>query len=148
MTNKHEARGPDTKPVVWARSEPGTAGSMRARASPTRISGLGSDRKLDTVGKPTTAHLPLSPLSPLFCTKTTLPAHLARILARFFRAKRAGPTRLGPLRTGLGQEIEPAGLDGSTRFSNRAWRAGPKTGRASSGPGRTGPGRTFGHLYH
>jgi hypothetical protein len=24
MSNKHEAREPDTKPVVWARSEPGT----------------------------------------------------------------------------------------------------------------------------
>jgi hypothetical protein len=25
MANKHEAREPDTKPAVWARSEPGTA---------------------------------------------------------------------------------------------------------------------------
>jgi hypothetical protein len=24
MANKHEAREPDTKPAVWARSEPGT----------------------------------------------------------------------------------------------------------------------------
>jgi hypothetical protein len=56
--------------------------------------------------------------------------------ARFFLAKRAGPARLGPLRAGLGQEIEPACLAGPARFSNRAWRAGPKTGRALPGPGR------------
>jgi hypothetical protein len=60
---------------------------------------------------------------------------LAR-LARFFRAKRAGPSRLGPLRTGLGQRIKPAGLEVSARFPNRVWRAGPKTGRASPGPDR------------
>jgi hypothetical protein len=73
-------------------------------------------------------------------------ARIARFSARFFRAKRAGLTRLGPLRAGLGQEIEPACLLGPARFSNRAWRAGPKTGRASPGPGRTGPGGPFGHL--
>jgi hypothetical protein len=56
----------------------------------------------------------------------------------FFRAKRAGPARLGPLRAGLRQEIEPACLVGPARFSNLAWRAGPKTGRASPGPGRAG----------
>jgi hypothetical protein len=33
-------------------------------------------------------------------------------LARFFRAKRVGLVRLGPLRAGLGQGIEPAGLEG------------------------------------
>jgi hypothetical protein len=43
------------------------------------------------------------------------------------------------LRSRLGQKIEPACLDGPVQFFNRAWRAGPKTGRASSGPG---PGRT------
>jgi hypothetical protein len=52
-------------------------------------------------------------------------------LARFFRAKRADPARLGPLRAGLGQEIEPVCLEGPTRFSNRAWWVGPKTGRAA-----------------
>jgi hypothetical protein len=45
MSNKHEAREPGTKPVFWARSEPGMA-----RAGPARISGPGSDRKLGTVG--------------------------------------------------------------------------------------------------
>jgi hypothetical protein len=54
-------------------------------------------------------------------------------LARFFRAKRAGPARLGPLRAGLGQEIEPACLDGPDRAQN--------------GLGFTGPGGPFGHLY-
>jgi hypothetical protein len=67
-------------------------------------------------------------------------------IARFFGAKRADPARLGPLRAGLGQEIEPACLDGPARFSNRVWRAGPKTGRASPGPGRAGPGGPFGQL--
>jgi hypothetical protein len=33
---------------------------------------------------------------------------LSPLLARFFRAKRAGPARLGPLRAGLGQGIETA----------------------------------------
>jgi hypothetical protein len=47
-----------------------------------------------------------------------------------FRAKRVGPARLGPLRAGLGQEIEPACLDGPTRFSKRAWRAGLHRARA------------------
>jgi hypothetical protein len=64
------------------------------------------------------------PFSPLFGT--------------FFRAKRVSPTRLGPLRAGLGQKIEPACLHGPARFSNRAWRAGPKTGRASPGSGWAG----------
>jgi hypothetical protein len=72
---------------------------------------------------------------------------IARFSARFFRAKRAGPARLDPLRAGLGQEIEPACLPDPARFSNHAWRAGPKTGRASPGPGRTGPGGPFGHVY-
>jgi hypothetical protein len=63
------------------------------------------------------------------------------LFGRFFRAKRAGPARLGPLRAGLGQEIEPACLAGPALFFNRAWRVGPKTGRASPGLGRTGPGQ-------
>jgi hypothetical protein len=37
MANKHEAREPGTKLAVWAPSEP------------ARISGSGSDRKLETV---------------------------------------------------------------------------------------------------
>jgi hypothetical protein len=41
------------------------------------------------------------------------------------------------LRAGLGQEFEPACLAGPVRFFNRAWRAGPKTGRAGQGPGQT-----------
>jgi hypothetical protein len=34
----------------------------------------------------------------------------------FFRAKRAGPARLGPLRAGLGQKSKPAGSAGPARF--------------------------------
>jgi hypothetical protein len=68
------------------------------------------------------------PVKPVFYTKTCLPARLARFSARFFRAKRTGLARLGPLRTGLGQEIESAGSAGPARFF----------GRASPGPGRIG----------
>ena len=53
----------------------------------------------------------------------------------FFRAKRAGPARLGPLRAGLGQKLKPAGSAGPARF----W-----PGFTGPGPGRAGP---FGHLY-
>jgi hypothetical protein len=53
----------------------------------------------------------------------------------FFRAKRAGPARLGPLRAGLGQKLKPAGTAGPARF----W-----PGFTGPGPGRAGP---FGHLY-
>jgi hypothetical protein len=42
------------------------------------------------------------------------------LTVRFFRAKRAGPARLGPLQAGLGQRIEFAGLEGPARFPNRA----------------------------
>jgi hypothetical protein len=113
MSNKHEAREPGTKPAFWARSEPSTT---RLYAGP---------------GQPGTARLALSPLSPLFYTKTCFSARIARFSARFFRAKRAGPARLGPLRAGLRQEIEPACLADPARVFNRAWRAGPKTGRAA-----------------
>jgi hypothetical protein len=44
---------------------------------------------------------------------------LSPLSARFFRAKRADPARLDPLRVELEQKIEPAGLEGPTRFSNR-----------------------------
>jgi hypothetical protein len=44
---------------------------------------------------------------------------LSPLSARFFRAKRAGPTRLGSLRAGLGQGIEPMGLERTARFTNR-----------------------------
>jgi hypothetical protein len=53
-----------------------------------------------------------------------------------FRAKWVVLARLGPLRAGFGQRIEPASLEGLARFTNRAWQAGPKTGHASPGPGR------------
>jgi hypothetical protein len=57
------------------------------------------------------------PLSPLF--------------GPFFRAKRTGPARLGPLRSGLGQKIKPAGSAGPARFlaGLHRTRAGP--GRAA-----------------
>jgi hypothetical protein len=50
----------------------------------------------------------------------------------FFRAKRAGPARLGPLRAGLGQKLKPAGTAGPARF----W-----PGFTGPGPGRAGPAR-------
>lgn len=67
------------------------------------------------------------PGKPAFFTKPCLPA-------RFFRVYRARPAFLDPQRATLGQEIEPVGFDGPTRFSNRTWQAGPR------------PGGPFGHL--
>ena len=49
----------------------------------------------------------------------------------FFRAKRAGPARLGPLRVGLGQKIKPAGSAGPARFLAELHRARAGPGRAA-----------------
>jgi hypothetical protein len=49
----------------------------------------------------------------------------------FFRAKRAGPARLGPLRAGLGQKIKPAGTAGPARFLAGLHRARAGPGRAA-----------------
>jgi hypothetical protein len=77
MTNKHEVHEPGTKPVVWARSEPGTT---RFYADPgwsgtNKRAGLG--QKTRHGGRYDTARLTLRPLSPLFNTKTCLPARIA-----------------------------------------------------------------------
>jgi hypothetical protein len=53
----------------------------------------------------------------------------------FFRVKRAGPARLGPLRAGLGQKIKLTGSADPARFLAGLNRA------------RAGPGGPFGHLY-
>jgi hypothetical protein len=66
------------------------------------------------------ACLPLSLSSPLFYTIPWLPVRLAHFFARFFCAYRDIHARLGPQWTGLRQGNEPAGLDGSAQFSNRA----------------------------
>jgi hypothetical protein len=111
---------PGMKPVVWARSEPGTARFYTGPGRPDtnkRVE-LGQETRHGGLAR----HGPFTS-KPVFYTKTCLPARIARFSARFFRAKRAG----------LGQKIEPACLDGPARFFNRAWRAGPKTGRASPG---------------
>jgi hypothetical protein len=139
MSNKHEAREPDTKPVVRARSELGTARFYAGTGRPgtNKRAGLGQETRHGGLARH--GQFTSKPVKPaFFYTKMCLPARIARFSARFFRAKRAGPARLGLLRAGLGQEIEPACLDGPAWFSNRAWRARPKTGRASPGPGRAG----------
>jgi hypothetical protein len=146
MSNKHETRESGTKPAFWARSEPGTARLYAGPGRPGTNKRAGLGQEIRHGGLARHGPLALSPLSPFFYTKTYFSARIGRFSARFFRAKRAGPDRLGPLRAGLGQEIEPACLAGPARFFNRAWRAGPKTGRASPGPGRTGPGGPFGHV--
>jgi hypothetical protein len=124
MANKHEAREPNTKPAVWARSEPDTARFYAGpgRPSTNKLVGLGQETRHGRLAW----HGPFTskPVKLAFYTKTCLPTRIARFSARFYRAKRVGPTRLGPLRAGLGQEIEPACLDGPARFSNRAWWAG------------------------
>jgi hypothetical protein len=132
MSNKHEAREPGTKPVVWARSEPGTARFYAGPGRPdtNKRAGLGQETMHGGLAR----YGPFSskPVKPaFFYTKTCLPARIDRFSARFFRAKRASSARLGPLRAGLVQEIEPACLDGPVRFSNRAYRAGTKTGRTA-----------------
>jgi hypothetical protein len=53
------------------------------------------------------------------------------LLGPFFRAKRAGPARLGPLRAGLGQKIKPAGTAGPARFLAGLHRARAGPGRAA-----------------
>jgi hypothetical protein len=121
MSNKHEAREPDTKPVIWARSEPGTARFYAGPGRPgtNKRAGLGQETRHGGLAR----HDPFTskPVKPaFFYTKTCLPARIARFFGPLFRANRAGPARLGPLRAGLGQEVEPACLDGPARFSNRA----------------------------
>jgi hypothetical protein len=138
MVNKHETHEPGTKPDVWARSEPGTA---RFYAGPgwhdtNKRAGLRQEIRYGGL-----ARHALFTYKPVFYIKTCLPARIARFSTRFFRAKRVGPARLGPLRIGLEQEIKPECLGDPARFSNHAWWAGPKTHRAQAGPG--GP---FGHL--
>ena len=49
----------------------------------------------------------------------------------FFRAKRAGPARLGPLRAGLGQKLEHDGTAGPARFLAGLHRARAGPGRAA-----------------
>jgi hypothetical protein len=113
MTNKHESREPDTKPAVWARSEPAT----------TRFY-VGPDRpvtnKCATLGQETShcglaRHDPFTskPVKSVFYTKT-------RFLARFFRTKGVESARLGPLQVEFGQKIKLACLDDPIRFSNHA----------------------------
>jgi hypothetical protein len=111
MVNKHEARELDTKPAVWARSEPGTARFYAGRGQPgtNKRAGLGQETRHGELDR----HGPFTskPVKPAFCTKLCLPAHLARF-SPIFRAKRVGPTRLGPLRARLKQKNEPTDLDG------------------------------------
>jgi hypothetical protein len=135
MTNKHEARESGTKLAVCARSEPDTTRFYAGPGRPDTNKRAGLEQETRHVGL--ARHDPFTS-KPVFYTKMCLPARITRFSTRFFRAKRADSARLGPLRAGLGQEIEPACLDGSARFSNRAWRARPKTGQASPGPSLAG----------
>jgi hypothetical protein len=131
MANKHEAHEPGMKPAVWAWSKPGTVRFYTGpgRPSTNKRARLGQETRHGGQAR----HGPFTPkpVKPAFCTKTCLPIRLARFSARFFRAKRAAPARLGPLRAELEQKIEPAGLDGPAQFSNRAWWAGPGPGQAA-----------------
>jgi hypothetical protein len=135
MANKHEARESGTKPAVCARSEPDTTRFYAGPGRPgtNKRAGLGQETRHVGLAR----HDPFTS-KPVFYTKMCLPARIARFSTHFFCAKWAGSARLGPLQAGLGQEIEPACLDGPTQFSNRAWRAGPKTGQASPGSSRAG----------
>jgi hypothetical protein len=120
MINKHEVRKSGMKPTVWARSEPGMDRFYTGPNRPDKNKrvGLGQETKHDGL----TRHDPFisKHVKPAFFTKSCLSARLARFSVRFFRAYRASLIRLGPLRAGLRQGNEPAGLNGSARFSNRA----------------------------
>jgi hypothetical protein len=96
MANKHEAREPDTKPTVWARSEPVTAWFYAGPGWPgtNKRVGLGQETRhggLAQHGPFTSKHV-----KPAFYTKTCLPGRIARFLAHFFRVKRTSPF-FGPL---------------------------------------------------
>jgi hypothetical protein len=82
------------------------------------------------------ARLPLSPPSPLFVLNRAYQSAFFVLI---------GPGRLGTERAGFGQKNKPTGLEGLTRFSNRAWRAGPKPCRAQRVQAESGG--PFGHLY-
>jgi hypothetical protein len=110
-----------TRSIAIPRSEPGTA-----RPDTNKRAGLGQETRhggLARHGPFTSKHV-----KPAFCTKTCFSAHLAR----FFRAKRAGPARLGPLQVGLGQRIKPAGLAGPARC--RRFETGGSPSRRVSVP--------------
>jgi hypothetical protein len=69
MSNKHEAREPDTKSVFWARSEPGTARLYAGPGRPgtNKRAGLGQDIRHDGLAR----HGPFSskPVKPAFFTQ-------------------------------------------------------------------------------
>jgi hypothetical protein len=91
MSNKHEAREPDTKPAVWARSEPGTTRFYAGPGRPgtNKRAGLGQETRHDGLAR----HDPFTskPVKPVFYTKTYLPTRIARFSARFFMLN--GPAR-------------------------------------------------------
>ena len=86
MTNKHEARKPDTKPVVWARSELGTAWFYAGSGRPDTNKRAGLGQKI--------RHGRLARHGP-FTYKPVKPA----FRPGFFMLN--GPARLSPLRAGL-----------------------------------------------
>jgi hypothetical protein len=110
---------PAQSPLFGPGPSPARPGSMRGPARPgtNKWAGLGQEIRHGGLAR----HGPFisKSVKSAFYTKMYLPARIARFFV------------LGPLRAGLGQEIKPACLDGPGRFSNRAWRAGPKTGRAA-----------------
>jgi hypothetical protein len=68
MSNKHEAREPGTKPVVWARSEPGTTQFYAGPGRPgtNKRAGLGQETRHDGLAR----HGPFTskPVKPAFFT--------------------------------------------------------------------------------
>jgi hypothetical protein len=98
MSNKYEACEPGMKPVIWAWSEPGTTRFYVGPGRPdtNKRARLGQEIRHGGLGR----HGPFTykSVKPVFYTKTCLPTRIAR----FFRAKWAGPARLGPLRVELG----------------------------------------------
>jgi hypothetical protein len=78
MTNKHEAREPGTKPIVWARSEPGTTRFYAGPGRPgtNKRAGLGQETRHGGLAW----HDPFTSkhVEPVFYTKTCFSARLGR----------------------------------------------------------------------
>jgi hypothetical protein len=68
MSNKHEAREPDTKPAVWARSEPGTARLYAGLGRPDTNKRVGLGQEIRHGGLAQHGPFSSKPVKPAFFT--------------------------------------------------------------------------------
>jgi hypothetical protein len=78
MDNEHEAREPSMKPAVWVRSKPGTARFYAGPGRPGKNKWAELGQKTRHGGLARHGPFTSKPVKPAFCTKTCLPARLAR----------------------------------------------------------------------